>query len=163
MKRTAIKGGAIALLFAGFAAMPATAAETVTSYETTAPFDEVRQDLSDAIVNRGYVIDYEAFVGDMLARTGADVGAEKTIFQDGRANIMQFCSAVLSRKAMEADVMNLSFCPYGLFVYESADATGTVTVGFRRLDESGSEESKAALGEINAVLDEIAKEVAGTE
>lgn len=163
MKRNVLKGGAIALLFAGFAAMPATAAETVTSYETTAPFDEVRQDLMDAIVNRGYVIDYEAFVGEMLARTGADVGAEKTIFKDGNANVMQFCSAVLSRNAMEADIMNLSFCPYGVFVYENAEAAGTVTVGFRRLDEIGSDESKAAIGEVNAVLDEIAKEAAGAE
>ncbi len=163
MIRTNCARGMIALLFAGVAAMPVMAAENVTSYETAAPFDEVRQDLSDAIVNRGYVIDYEAFVGDMLARTGADVGSEKTIFQGGRANIMQFCSAVLSRKAMEADVMNLAFCPYGLFVYENADAAGTVTVGFRRLDEVGSDESKAALGEINAVLDDIAKEVAGAE
>ncbi|HEY9057168.1 MAG TPA: DUF302 domain-containing protein [Aurantimonas sp.] len=163
MKRTAIKGGAIALLFAGLAAMPATAAETITSYETDAPFDEVRQDLTDAIVNRGYVIDYEAFVGEMLARTGGDVGAEKTLFQDGNANVMQFCSAVLSRKAMEADIMNLSFCPYGVFVYENAETAGTVTVGFRRLDEIGSDESKAAIGEINAVLDEIAKEAAGAE
>lgn len=163
MKRTAIKGGAIALLFAGLAAMPATAAETITSYETDAPFDEVRQDLTDAIVNRGYVIDYEAFVGEMLARTGGDVGAEKTLFQDGNANVMQFCSAVLSRKAIEADIMNLSFCPYGVFVYENAETAGTVTVGFRRLDEIGSDESKAAIGEINAVLDEIAKEAAGAE
>lgn len=165
MKRMSITGFLTALLLAGFAALPASAAETanVTSYETDAPFDEVRQDLTDAIVNRGYVIDYEAFVGDMLARTGADVGADKTIFEDGRANIMQFCSATLSRDAMEADIINLAFCPYGLFVYESADAAGTVTVGFRRLDEVGSEESKAALGEINAVLDEIAKEVAGAE
>ena len=163
MKRNVLKGGAIALLFAGFAAMPATAAETITSYETTAPFDEVRQDLMDAIVNRGYVIDYEAFVGEMLARTGADVGAEKTIFKDGNANVMQFCSAVLSRNAMEADIMNLSFCPYGVFVYENAEAAGIVTVGFRRLDEIGSDESKAAIGEVNAVLDEIAKEAAGAE
>lgn len=165
MNRIIIKGCAIAFLFAGFAAVPAIAAETdkVTSYETDASFDQARQDLTDAIVNRGYVIDYEAFVGEMLARTGEDVGAEKAIFEEGRANIMQFCSAVLSRKAMEADVMNLAFCPYGLFVYEDAAAAGTVTVGFRRLDEVGPDESKAALAEINAVLDEIAKEVAGTE
>jgi hypothetical protein len=32
-------------------------AEEVTTYRSTAPFDEVRQDLADAIINRGYVID----------------------------------------------------------------------------------------------------------
>jgi len=136
-------------------------ADGATTYRSTAPFDEVRQDLADAIINRGYVIDYEAHVGDMLARTAADVGASGTIFADGRANAMQFCSAVLSRNAMQADVMNIAYCPYVLFVFQASAGDPSVTVGFRRLPETGSADSRAALAAINTVLDKIVREAAG--
>jgi hypothetical protein len=68
---------------------------------------------------------------------------------------MQFCSAVASRQAMEADIGNIAFCPYVLFVYEAADDPGTVVVGFRRLPEGGGRDH------INDLLDEIAREAAG--
>ena len=136
-------------------------AEEVTTYRSTAPFDEVRQDLADAIVNRGYVIDYEAHIGKMLARTAGDVGASKTLFAEGRANAMQFCSAVLSRNMMQADVMNIAYCPYVLFVFQARSDDPTVTIGFRRLPERGSAESKAVLAKVNKLLDEIAREAAG--
>ena len=136
-------------------------AEEVTTYRSTAPFDEVRQDLADAIVNRGYVIDYEAHIGKMLARTAADVSASQTLFAEGRANSMQFCSAVLSRNTMEADVMNIAYCPYVLFVFQARLDDPTVTIGFRRLPERGSEESKASLAIVNKLLDDIAREAAG--
>ena len=136
-------------------------AEEVTTYRSTAPFDEVRQDLADAIINRGYVIDYEAHIGKMLARTAADVGASQTLFAEGRANSMQFCSAVLSRNTMEAAVMNIAYCPYVLFVFQARLDDPTVTIGFRRLPERGSEKSKAALAIVNKLLDDIAREAAG--
>jgi hypothetical protein len=103
-------------------------AEDVTTYRSTAPFDEVRQNLADAIVNRGYVIDYEAHIGKMLARTAADVGVSQTLFAKERANAMQFCSAMLSRNTMQADVMNIAYCPYVLFVFQA---------GFVRQMQSG--------------------------
>ncbi len=134
-------------------------ASDVTEYVIDAAFDGVRLDLRDAVINRGYTIDYEAFIGDMLTRTAADVGARKTIYK--HAESIQFCSAVLSRRALEADAANIAYCPYVLFVYETADAPGKVHVGFRRLDERGSEASKAALAAVNALLDEIAREAAG--
>ncbi|MCC2690331.1 MAG: hypothetical protein K0S21_3134, partial [Rhizobiaceae bacterium] len=90
-----------------------------------------------------------------------DVGASRQIYSD--AETMQFCSAVLSRKAMEADPSNIAYCPYALFVYAQPDAPGKSMVGFRRLSETGSENSKAAIKEINVVLDAIAREAAGIE
>ncbi len=136
-------------------------AEEVTTYRSTAPFDEVHQDLADAIINRGYVIDYEAHIGKMLARTATDVGASQTLFAKGRANTMQFCSAVLSRDTMQADVMNIAYCPYVLFVFQARLDDPTVTIGFRRLPERGSAESKSALAIVNKLLDDIAREAAG--
>lgn len=130
-----------------------------TQYSVEADFADVRLDLADAVINRGFVIDYEAMIGDMLQRTAADVGAKKTVYKD--AQTIQFCSATLSRTAMEADPSNIAFCPYVLFVYERADKPGMVTVGFRRQPQSGSDESRKALAAVNALLDEIAREAAG--
>jgi hypothetical protein len=124
-------------------------------------FDDVRLDVENAILNEGLVIDYEAFVGDMLNRTAEDVGAERQVYT--RAESLQFCSATLSRATMEADPSNLGFCPYIVFLYEEAEAEGTVHVGYRRLPETGSEESRAALSEVNALLDGIVREAAGVE
>ncbi len=144
----------------GVLAGPVTAApDGVTSYSVEAAFDDVRQDLADAVINRGFVIDYEARIGGMLDRTAGDVGAVKTIYKNAEA--VQFCSATVSRRAMEADPANIAFCPYVLFVYEPADEAGMVTVGFRRMPEIGSDASRAALAEVNVLLDEIVKEAAG--
>ena len=136
-----------------------TVPEGVTAYQVSAAFDDVRFDLENAIVNHGLVIDYVSHIGDMLDRTAQDVGSQKQIFV--KAQSMLFCSANLSRKVMEAAAANIAYCPYSVFVYETPDQPGTVTVGYRHLGETGSDASKAAIGEVNALLDAIAKEAAG--
>ncbi|MHA7773075.1 DUF302 domain-containing protein [Roseibium sp. M-1] len=133
--------------------------EGVTAYEVEAAFDDVRFDLENAIVNQGLVIDYVSHIGDMLARTSQDVGGSKQIFT--QAQSMLFCSADLSRKAMEADAGNIAYCPYSIFVYETPDLPGKVTVGFRQLSATGSEASRAAIADVNALLDTIAREASG--
>ena len=125
-----------------------------------ASFEDVKQDIADAIVNRGFVIDYNAMIGDMLERTGKDVGSDKKVYT--AAETVQFCSAVLSRKMMEADPANIAYCPYVIFYYERADQPGTVYIGFRELDEDGSDASEAAKKAVNKLLEDIIKEAAGT-
>lgn len=138
---------------------PARADENVVTYAVSGAFDDIRLDLETAILNRGLVIDYEAFVGEMLRRTGADIGAASEIFT--RAESFQFCSAVLSRRMMEADPVNIGLCPHIVFAYELPAEPGKVYVGYRRLPGSGSEASRAAQAEINGLLDGIAREAAG--
>jgi uncharacterized protein (DUF302 family) len=149
---------ALAAGLAPAAAQDATG-EHVTIYTVDGNYEDVRLDLENAIVNRGLVIDYEAFIGEMLNRTAEDVGAERQVYT--RAETLQFCSAVLSRRTMEADPTNVAFCPYIVFAYEETDAEGTIHVGYRRLPETGEEESRAALAEVNALLDEIVREAVG--
>ena len=136
-------------------------AAEIVSVSTEGSFEDVAQSLSDAIVNRGFVVDYTAQIGGMLDRPAADVGASTQVYTDARA--LQFCSATLSRHAMEADPQNIAFCPYVLFVYELAAKPGEVVVGFRKLDEQGSDASRQPLAEINGVLDGIVKEAAGVD
>lgn len=143
--------------FAGLAmlaaVLPASARDDVTTYSSDAPFADVAADLADAIVNRGYKVDYHGFIGDMLQRTAQDVGASKQLYRG--AEIFQFCSAVVSRAVMEANIENIAFCPYVLFVYEAEAEPGVVKVGFRRLPEGEGRD------QVNTLLDEIVKEAAG--
>jgi hypothetical protein len=132
----------------------------VIVYTVDGTFAEVVQDTADAIIGRGLKIDHRSYIGDMLARTAADVGSAKKIFIGAEA--FQFCSAVYSRRTMEADPGNIAYCPYVIFVYERADKPGVVHVGFRRLDdEVGSAASRTAVGAVNGLLDAIVREAAG--
>lgn len=132
--------------------------EGVKGFVVEAEFEDIRFGLENAIVNRGLVIDYTSHIGEMLARTGADVGSGKSLYSNAQS--MLFCSAVLSRKAMEADPANIAYCPYSVFAYESADASGKIIFGYRELPERGSDASKAALGEVNTLLMDIVSEAA---
>jgi uncharacterized protein (DUF302 family) len=124
-------------------------AERMTTYSTQDSFEEAAFAVESAIVGRGLVIDYVSHVGKMLNRTGADVGSDKKIYDS--ADIFIFCSAVTSRKVMEADPMNIAYCPYGIFV---TDKGGTVTIGYRNFPDG-------PMQEVQVLLDGIAREAAG--
>lgn len=130
----------------------------IVTYSKAAKFDDVRDDLKLAIEGKGLVIDHQSFVGRMLERTGKDVGSARKLYADAQA--FSFCSAALSRKTMEADPVNVSFCPYNMVVYATAQEPGKVYVSYRRpWRPDGSAASKAALKEVEALLDGIAREV----
>ncbi|MCG6904777.1 MAG: DUF302 domain-containing protein [Rhodobacter sp.] len=136
------------LAFAGLAGVPGSAQDAVT-YATDDSFDDATFAVESAIVDRGLVIDYVSHVGEMLARTKADVGGSVDIFD--AADVFLFCSAKLSRQVMEADPMNVAHCPYAVFV---TDQGGAVKVGYRNLP-AGS------MDVIRELLDGIAREAAG--
>ena len=132
----------------------------VTYSKKGAKFDDVRDELKLAIEDKGLVIDYESYVNRMLERTGKDVGSARKLYADAQAFV--FCSAALSRKTMEADPANVSLCPYSMMVYATAADPGTVRVSYRRpWRPDGSAASKAALKEVEALLDGIARKALG--
>ena len=92
-------------------------------------FEDVTFAVEQAIINDGLVIDLKSHVGDMLSRTREDVGGETELFTG--ADIYSFCSALVSRQVMEAEITNLQYCPYNIFVYQTPDAEGQVVVGHR--------------------------------
>lgn len=131
-----------------FAALLGMIATTGQAQETiTLPFDGSFEDatfaVESAIVDRGLVIDYVSHVGEMLNRTGGDVGSDKRIFE--AADIFIFCSAVLSREMMETDPLNIAHCPYGIFV---ADQGGDVIVGYRGYPNGAMQKVQTLLAEI---------------
>jgi hypothetical protein len=132
----------------------------VTYSKKGARFDDVRDELKLAIEGKGLVIDYESFVNRMLERTGKDVGSPRKLYGDAQAFV--FCSAALSRKTMEADAANVAICPYSIVVYETLREPGTVHVAYRRpWRPDGPAASKAALKEVETLLDRIAREALG--
>ncbi|TIP10431.1 DUF302 domain-containing protein [Mesorhizobium sp.] len=141
------------LASAWFWVASAAAQEDVTTYTVSAEFTAVMGDLEDGIVNRGYVVDYRGHIGEMLKRTSVDVAGAKPLYRN--AEFIQFCSAVISRRAMEADIGNIAYCPYILFGYETEEKPGDVIVGFRRLPDGEGRD------DVNDLLDEIAKDAAG--
>ncbi len=113
----------------------------------TVPFDGSFEDatfaVESAIVGKGLVIDYVSHVGEMLNRTGADVGSATELFSE--ADIFIFCSAVVSRQVMEADPMNIVHCPYGIFVAENEDG---VMIGHRDYPDGPMQVVEDLLAEI---------------
>ena len=69
-------------------------------------FDDVKDSLVLAIERQGLVINSTSHVGSMLERTGRDIGSDKLIYQN--AEVIEFCSAKVSRAVMEADPSSLS-------------------------------------------------------
>ncbi len=135
------------IVFAAFFAMPGFAfADGMTTYLYEGEFEDATFDLESVILDRGLVIDHISHTGEMLARTGVDVGSDVVIFDN--ADIFLFCSAVLSRKVMEADPTNIRHCPYAIFV---TDREGKVEVGYRHFPEG-------PMQEVQAFLDAIARE-----
>jgi hypothetical protein len=151
---------AVALLAAfSFGALAADPSPVVT-YSQKAKFEVVRDDLKSAIEAKGLVIDYQSFIGKMLERTGKDVGSTRKLYADAQSFV--FCSAALSRKTMEADPANVAICPYALTVYATAQEPDKIHVSYRRpWRPDGSPASKAALREVEVLLDGIAREALG--
>ena len=145
---------ALALLIAA----PAMAANHLVLLKTQAKFENVKEDVVNAVTKRGFVIDYTAYIGTMLDRTAKDVGAGKPVY--ARAEAVQFCSAVLSRKMVEADPGNIVFCPYVIVIYSLAGDPGTVYVGYRRPQQVGTPASRASLKAVDDLLNGIVKEAA---
>jgi uncharacterized protein (DUF302 family) len=128
--------------------VPAAAQEAIlTDFDGT--FDDATFSVESAIVGQGLVIDYVSHTGEMLNRTGADVGSDVKIFD--AADIFLFCSAKVSRSVMEADPMNIVHCPYNIYVIEK---DGKVQIGHRTYPEG-------PMQEVQDLLDGIVAEAVG--
>lgn len=129
------------------------AADMIT-YDTDQSFDDVTFGLENAILDAGLVIDSVSHTGEMLERTKGAVGSDVTLFTN--ADVYSFCSAKLSREVMEADPMNIVFCPYDIFVMVRPETPDTTTIGFRTYPDG-------AMKQVEALLDGLAKAAIGLD
>jgi uncharacterized protein (DUF302 family) len=128
----------------------------VTTHVVKGGFDDIRDRVVMAIENRGLVLNYTAHVGAMLERTGKDIGRDRQIYT--HADVLEFCSAGISRATMEADSRNIAFCPYAIAVYVLPAEPGQVHVSYRKPVAQGSASSNKTLREVGTLLDGIARE-----
>lgn len=121
-------------------------------------FDAVRDRVVQTIEARGLVLNYTAKIGDMLERTGKDIGQARAVY--ARAELFEFCSAKVSRETMEADPHNIVFCPYAIAVYSLPKESGKVYVSYRKPQATGAASSVKALRAVEKLLADIVAEAA---
>ncbi|HEX9685718.1 MAG TPA: hypothetical protein VGA25_07695 [Burkholderiales bacterium] len=138
-----------------FGTAQANAADVVVR-STKGEFKEVKERVLHAIENRGLVLNYTARIGAMLERTGKDIGAARRIYGD--AEMLEFCSARISRDTMEADPRNIAYCPYSIAIYTLPKEKNRVYVAYRRIEASGSGQSAKSLRAVDQLLADIVAE-----
>jgi uncharacterized protein (DUF302 family) len=123
-------------------------------YEVTdQSYDDIMFGLENALIDAGLVISEHNHIAEMLERTKADVGGTETVFV--HADVLGFCSADLSRKAMEADPLNIRFCPYQIFTYQQTDDS-TIIVGYDSLPDG-------VMQDVQQFLDQLARDAIGLD
>ena len=119
-------------------------------------YEDVWDDVKNALIDRGLVINNVAHISKMLDRTGKDLGYKKRVYLNARA--LEFCSASVSRKTMEADPSNIVYCPYIISVYETTKEPGKIYVAYRHVTPTGSAESRKALKALGELVGGIVKD-----
>lgn len=154
---------AVAMLWLSLFAISAGAADApgYRVYTKAARFEDVRDDVKDAIVNRGFVIDYEGHLGAMLERTAEAAGnatASGAGLRYRHAEYVQFCPSKLTHEAVRASPFAIANCPISIFVYEARAEPGKIVVGFRLPVAAPSDTLREINGKLISLLDGIAVE-----
>jgi uncharacterized protein (DUF302 family) len=146
----------VTVLFAGSLQGALAAGEYMVVFTKAGSFDDAKDAVEMAITERGMVVNNVSHVGEMLERTGKDLGNSRQIFL--KAEALEFCSAVVSRKMMEADPDNIVYCPYVISVYVVPEKPHEVRVAYRRPQITGSPASQQALKAVDELLSGIIKD-----
>ncbi len=137
-----------------WAGTPARAVPSIMTYQTNDIFESVKENVEDAIIDRGMVIGRTLHAREMLDRTGPDLGFPRSVYL--QAVSLEFCSASISHRMIAVDPVNIVVCPFTIAVYVRADDPDNVFVSFRRPEPVGGDSSIAL--DIFSLLDGIARE-----
>ncbi len=110
-----------------------TQGRVVVSIEGT--FADIRQNVANAIIGQGLVESGVSHVGEMLERTGRDLGTT-SVFAD--AEVIEFCSAALTQAMTAADPHTVVNCPYRVAVYTLTAEPGVVYLAYPRPTAGGA-------------------------
>jgi len=99
-------------------------------------FADIRSNLEQAIIGAGLTVSTVGHVGEMLERTAPDLGF--TGSPVGHADVVEFCSALLTRRMVEANPADLVQCPYRIAVYTLPGEAGSVYLAFAKPTASGA-------------------------
>ena len=122
-------------------------------------FEDVKERVIFAVESQGLVVDHTSDVGGMLARTGKDLGESQLIYGD--AVVLEFCSALYSRRMAKFSPDLLAFCPYAISVYTLDGQPETTFVAFKRIARGvTNKETREVLQQIDDLLMVIVEEAA---
>jgi len=117
-------------------------------------FKPAREAVETAITNRGMIVNNVSHVGNMLERTGKEAGLGGALY--GTAEVLEFCSAVVSRKMMEADPHNIIYCPYTIAIYTLPGDPNTTYLSYRQPPfQANKGKTKEALKAVDKLLHDI--------
>ncbi len=129
------------------------AADGYAVHKSESAFEDVMDGLKLAIQERGMYINNVMHMGEMLERTGKDLGTEETIYE--HADSIEFCSAVLSREMTAEEPARIVNCPFIISVYTLPGTPGTTYVAHREIPAD-----QVAASPIMAKVATMLKEVA---
>lgn len=100
-------------------------------YESSAAFEDVIEGLKAAIQDRGMYINNVMHMGEMLERTGKDLGLGDAVY--AKAESIEFCSAPLSHKMTAEDPARIVNCPFIASAYVLVKEPGKTYVVHREI------------------------------
>lgn len=146
---------AVMLVFTGMSHAALADGAHMTLFKKKGSFAEVKEAVEMAITGRGFVINNVSHIGEMLERTGKDLGGKQVFL---KAEALEFCSASVSRQMMETDPDNIVFCPYIIAIYVVPAKPDEVRVAYRNTQMVGTPASQKSLKAVNDLLSSIIKE-----
>jgi uncharacterized protein (DUF302 family) len=123
-------------------------------YTSDSAFADVLEGLKMAIQERGMYINNVMNMGEMLERTGKDLGTDAPLYD--QAESIEFCSAVLSREMSTENPAHVVNCPFIIAVYTLPGETGTTYVSHREIP-ADQVESSPAMAKVSGMLKSISE------
>jgi uncharacterized protein (DUF302 family) len=133
--------GLALVLAGGLISQTAIGAGGYAVYTSDAEFADVMEGLKMAIQERGMYINNVMNMGEMLDRTGKDLGMDTPLYD--QAESIEFCSAVLSREMSTENPAHVVNCPFIIAVYTLPGETDATYVAHREIPPDQIETSPA--------------------
>lgn len=124
------------------------AAQNMSAVTMPETLDDMEFAVESAILDMGLTIDFVSHSGEMLARTREDVGSDIVLFSG--ATIYNFCSARVSRQVIEADINNIIYCPYSIYLYSTPNNPDETIIGHQTYPGETMQPANDLLDEIIA-------------
>ncbi len=130
----------------------------VVVYQSEDDFQTTLDNLKMAVTNQGLLVSGELHLSEMLNRTGPDLGFPEPVFSE--AESVEFCSALMSHKMIQASPLNAAICPFTIAVYRKTAEPDTVYLAYRKPELVGDQDGKTR-AEVMNMLNTISREAVG--
>jgi uncharacterized protein (DUF302 family) len=128
----------------------------VKTVRVSGDFKDIRDSVRQAIEGKGINIAHTLPAGDMLNRTGKDFGiAVNTFIQ---AETVEFCSARISHRLVQANPENILLCPFTISIYVLTTDPENVRLSYRRPFTLPDDNSQAAVQEVVQLIEGVISE-----